>query len=578
MSLSFHEQQHIQKLLQQQGSIKYIFDGFVRRCGIHMEGWKDEGGSGVWARNKAIEKRIDQELKDLHSKLLRNIEMYTSDAWKRSHSKTDELVSEFIKDLPLNKLVKDGMYARNEEVLKTFLKRKVDNLSLSDRVWQLADGAKVNIEHYLQSGLATGRSAALISQDIRQVLKEPDRRFHRVRNKDGKLVPSAPMKNSLPGQGVYRSSYKNALRTAVTNTNEMYRITDHDRWQSLDFILGVEIKRSGSNKGPCSICNPLVGKYPKDFVFKGWHPWCICVATPIMQDEDAFMDSLFEENSGTPAGTIQDMPKGARDYFNEKIKDGKLSKDSYLLKENKSFFDGTKANKLAEAKKKAEMATKAKAQAEAKAKAEKLATEIEKKEAVKKAKKEAEKQKAKPLKASTVDGARKNLQVWKNNISPAQKNEILEYTKGNYEDINNKLRTTLKLSVVEKVQYKILKEALDNAPKYTGICYRGMRFKTRDKFLDFVDKAKNTNYISDKGFMSSSFDLEQAEIFALFSNYRVHITIKSKKGVLIDELSDLPGEKEILFNMRSKFKIESIKEEFDEYTGAEIVNFVVKEI
>lgn len=336
--LSFHEKQHLERLIQQEGSVKYIFDEFVRKTGVHLSQWVDTGSNDLWIRNKTIERRMESELSGLREKLVSNINSYTTDAWKRSHAKVDELVEAYIKDLSVSKLVKEGMFARNAEALQTFLKRKVEGLNISERVWAIADGAKENIEFYLESGLATGRRADQISQDIRQLLKDPDRRFHRIRNKDGKLVPSAPMKDYNPGQGVYRSSYKNAMRLAVTNTNSMYRQTDCERWSQLDFIKGIRIQRSKSTTyGDCVICDPLAGDYPRDYMFRGWHPFCICFATPILMDEDDFMDALINEDfSGVDY--IKDLPADARNFFQDQLAKKNVTTDSYLFKDNKKYF------------------------------------------------------------------------------------------------------------------------------------------------------------------------------------------------------------------------------------------------
>ena len=50
-----------------------------------------------------------------------------------------------------------------------------------------------------------------------------------------------------PGQGVYRSSYQNAMRMARTEINSAYREADSIRWQQLDFIVGYEVKTSKSH-------------------------------------------------------------------------------------------------------------------------------------------------------------------------------------------------------------------------------------------------------------------------------------------------------------------------------------------
>lgn len=303
-----------------------------------MSGWQDSGSENVWIRNAHIEKGVEKELQALHDKLTTNITNNSVDAWNRSNRKTDELIEGYIKDMPLNEVVKKGMFARNEEALKTFLKAKIDGETVSDRVWKVTGGGKEAIEHYLSSGISTGRPATLISQDMRQLLKDPDKRFRRIRNEEGKLVMSAPMKDYHPGQGVYRSSFMNAKRLAATETNRAYRTADFERWSKLDFILGIEVRRSASNKGPCAICDAMVGRYPKDYKFAGNHPWCICVATPILMDEDKFIDSLVDGN--VPEGEfVKDIPTGARQYIDEQLQKGRITKDSYLFRDNKSFFE-----------------------------------------------------------------------------------------------------------------------------------------------------------------------------------------------------------------------------------------------
>lgn len=330
--LTFYEKQHLLRLIEQEGSIKHLFDEFVRNSGIHMARWKETTGN-VWARNAGIEKSIEKELVALHDGMLKNIENYSIDSWNRSNRKNDDLVTAFIKDLAISDTAKRGMYARNQDALKALLGEKINSETLSARVWKVTGTAKENIEFYLQSGLSAGRPSALISQDIRQLLQNPDRRFRRIRNEAGKLVPSAPMKDYHPGTGIYRSSFMNAKRLAVTRTNRAYRTADHERWKNLGFVLGIDIRRSASNRGPCPLCDSLVGRYPKDFHFGGWHPFCICMATPVLMDEDAFIDSLVDDDF-SKAEYVQDIPDGAREYIRENIKP-----ESYIVKDNEKWFE-----------------------------------------------------------------------------------------------------------------------------------------------------------------------------------------------------------------------------------------------
>lgn len=298
-SLSYHEQRYLQRLYRQQGSIKYIYDEFVRKASMELRKWSDHGGDKVWIGNSSVEKKIELLLTDLHSQLLSEMTNTMTDVWNMAHDKEDDLVNRFIKNMSISDLLREKMFFRNADALKVMFNRKDDyGKTLSSRVWDLTAGAKENLEFYLASGLSASRPATMISQDIRGLLKNPDKRFRRIKDENGNLVPSQPMKDFHPGRGVYRSSYKNALRVAATETNKAYRTADYERWQNMDFVLGIEIERSPSAHGPCPICDAQIGKKPKDYKFTGFHPFCICIATPIMMDQDEFVDWLTETKKG----------------------------------------------------------------------------------------------------------------------------------------------------------------------------------------------------------------------------------------------------------------------------------------
>lgn len=316
-SLSFYEQQHLQRLFQQEGQIKYLFNDFVRRVSPLLAKWSNHGGDRVWIKNTRVENAINKELSELHASLLNLITDATIQSWNRGNRKADDLVRSYIEGMSVSEALQNKMFSRNADALNALLRRKDNNgFTVSERVWNVTRGMKDNLEYYLSSGVSVGRPAALISQDVRHLLNEPDRRFRRVRNEEGKLTMSKPMKDYHPGQGVYRSAYKNALRLTSTQTNIGFRQADHDRWQKMDFILGIEIKRSNNNHGPCKICDTMVGKYPKGFVFTGFHPFCICYAVPIMMNHDEFADFLLDERI-PESKIITSMPAGAKKFIRE---------------------------------------------------------------------------------------------------------------------------------------------------------------------------------------------------------------------------------------------------------------------
>lgn len=339
MGLGFHDRQHIQRLLVQENELTALFNEFILSVSPELRKWSNMGKSNIWQRNRHIENLIDRELDILSSNLQNVISQYQKDAWLRSDGKNKQLIEGYLKGMPLKEVTKRGMFAPNATAMNSFLKEA--NLTVSDNVWNITSQTKTQLEFYLQSGLSTGNSASRVSQDVRQLLQNPDKKFHRIwekdKNGDKKLVMSQPMKDYHPGQGVYRSSYMNALRLSATETNRAYRKADNERWRGLDFVTGIEVSRSGNNNGACRICDPMVGEYPKEFQFTGWHPFCICVATPILLPQDEFVDSLFTDNIN-PDKYTTDIPQGAKDFIdsNKAVFENNAP---YFIKDNATFID-----------------------------------------------------------------------------------------------------------------------------------------------------------------------------------------------------------------------------------------------
>ena len=329
--LSFYDKQHIQKVAAQQAVIANIFNQFILSVSPYLRKWSDAGKNNVWISNQGIESAVDRELLNLESMLYANISAFQKDGWERAERKNDDFISLFIKGMSISSATKDGMFTHSLSAFED-LKNDIDSngLKLSDRVWNITQQTKSQLEFYLDSGVVAGRNSNGISSDIRQILQNPQKRFRRIRNEKGELVLSQPMKDYHPGQGVYRSAYKNALRTSATTTNTAYRSADYERWSKQDFILGIEIHRSANNRGPCKICDAMVGKYPKTFKFTGFHPFCICFATPITMEPEDFADFLL--NDTVPQGqTITDIPQAAKDFVSEN-KDGLQS--AFWYKDN----------------------------------------------------------------------------------------------------------------------------------------------------------------------------------------------------------------------------------------------------
>ena len=290
--------------------------------------------------------------KQLASRVTTVIESGSKKQWLFACNKNDGFISSIMDTSKLSKAQLKKMQDQNLDALKTFQGRKVEGMSLSQRVWKYVGQYREQLEAAIDAGLGEGRSAAQLSRDVRQNLRDPNRLFRRVRDKHGNLVLSKAAKAFHPGQGVYRSSAKNAARLTRSEINMAYRESDYLRWQKLDFVVGFEVKRS--NHEPlcdCDICEKLKGRYPKHFKFKGWHPQCMCYAVPILTDfysQEASDDRVNEMRAAlhgkeykkyVPKETVVDVPEGFKEWVKEHTEaQEKWSSTPYFIRDN--FKDG----------------------------------------------------------------------------------------------------------------------------------------------------------------------------------------------------------------------------------------------
>ena len=299
----------------------------------------------------ALKKEMEALMQDLGSSLQTNIEDGDQDSWTLSNTKNDAMVDSIIGKKNLPKKVVQVWKHPHLDALNAFIARKEAGMNLSRRVWNLTQQFKSEMELALELGMGEGKSAAALSRDVRKYLVEPNKLFRRVRDKSGALRLSKAAAAYHPGQGVYRSSYKNALRMTATENNIAYRTADHNRWQALPFVIGIEIHIS-NNHPTEDICDLFDGKrFPKDFKFTGWHPWCRCYAVSVLasqEEMDAYTTAIMNGEDVSHwkfTGQVEKMPK----EFNKWMKDNKARIENatsmpYFIKDN--FKDGDPAKGL----------------------------------------------------------------------------------------------------------------------------------------------------------------------------------------------------------------------------------------
>jgi len=130
-----------------------------------------------------------------------------------------------------------------------------------------------------------------------------------------------------PGQGRYRSSYKNALRLTANETNFSYNGSELEKRKQQDFIVGVKIKTtpgytSSVDKGGI-VCGDLQGIYPKgfDFTYK-WHVNCRCISLNVLKtreeiDNDVDRILAGKEPLTTSENSVNKKPANYTKYLKD---------------------------------------------------------------------------------------------------------------------------------------------------------------------------------------------------------------------------------------------------------------------
>lgn len=332
---------HLKNTLTWIRRIRAAYEDSITEVLIGIENINFRGQVFQIADYPSLQRKIDNAVTRLQPRITTLTVNGIKSSWELSNLKNDQFVDVRLANRRPSKKVREILFDPNEKGLNEFLKRKEKGLGLSDRVWKLADPFKYELEAGLGLGISEGKPAREMAKDMKKYLNDPDRLYRRVRNAEGKLELSKAAKEYNPGQGVYRSSYKNAMRLSRTENNIAYRTADHERWKNMPFVTGIEVKLSPQHPVR-DICDPLAGEYPKDFKFVGWHPQCLCFAVPKMMSDSEYENLedqiLFGDGPVEPSNPVEDVPKSFSNYMeknSERIAGWKNT--PYFIRDNPQY-------------------------------------------------------------------------------------------------------------------------------------------------------------------------------------------------------------------------------------------------
>lgn len=252
-----------------------------------------------WSDYPQTKKQIadiqSQFVNDIHTLIYHG----TSEEWKNSNEVQDLMANKVLKayTATMDKQKYKVLYQTNSDALKAFQNRKDKGFNISAKLWQQSTIYKEELEAAISCAIQKGTSAVTLSKQISKYLLD---------------FPSL--------QKDYKDKYGNAehlkdceyrsIRLARSEINMAYRTAENERWQQMDFVVGYEIKLSGKHPAH-DVCDLLAGKYPKGFVWTGWHPNDLCYKIPILKTEDEFWawDGRSEATTGS-VNEVKDVPEG----------------------------------------------------------------------------------------------------------------------------------------------------------------------------------------------------------------------------------------------------------------------------
>lgn len=269
----------------------------------------EAGVNFTWEGNPAAEKKLTQLLNDLSSKATLLIGNGVQQGYKRGEEDgTLAVVDRLGRGKSQKEAVKEICQQATKErrqqgvTAHAYATGERGGLTLSSRVWNLTGNAKKELEIIIQNGILEGKGASEIASGIKGYLYNPNALFRSVRNKEtGNFQLSEAARKYHPGQGVYRSAYKNALRLVRTEMTNAYRRAEWESYQNNPLVTNYEIRlsnnhttttTSGKVKRLVDICDKLAGVYPKTFRWEGWHPNCRCTMVPIVVTPKDFGEYL----------------------------------------------------------------------------------------------------------------------------------------------------------------------------------------------------------------------------------------------------------------------------------------------
>ena len=312
------------RLIKYMSQVQSIYDRIANQIAIAVDSTNYDGSVEFLFRDYPELNQIVKNLMSDYAAQMNNL-IYagTTKEWKESNIMQDLLARKVLRAYDFEK--GGDKYQRyfqpNTDALKAFQQRADRGMNLSQKLWLQSQALKKEMEQTISTAIERGQSAVVLSKRISKYLSDFPSMKADYTEKYGKAV------------SCHDCQYA-SIRLARTEINMAYRKAEQTRWKQFDFILGYEIKLSKRHPAP-DICDDLLGIYPKDFVFLGWHPNCMCYVVPIVMSDEEYYGSPSIQKSAM----ISRTPKNFNDWVrNNRSRIGQAETLPYFLKDNRKYW------------------------------------------------------------------------------------------------------------------------------------------------------------------------------------------------------------------------------------------------
>lgn len=312
------------RLVKYMSQVQSIYDRIANQIAIAVDSTNYDGSVEFLFKDyPELNQTVKNLMSDYAGQMNNLIYSGTSNEWKESNIMQDLLARKVLRAYDFEKGGDkyQRYYQPNTDALKAFQQRVDRGMNLSQKLWVQSQALKKEMEQTISTAIERGQSAVVLSKRISKYLSDFPSMKADYAEKYGKAV------------SCHDCQYA-SIRLARTEINMAYRKAEQTRWKQFDFILGYEIKLSKRHPAP-DICDDLLGIYPKDFVFLGWHPNCMCYVVPIVMSDEEYYGSPSIQKSAM----ISRTPKNFNDWVrNNRSRIGQAETLPYFLKDNRKYW------------------------------------------------------------------------------------------------------------------------------------------------------------------------------------------------------------------------------------------------